>query len=306
MDNIPITAMSRVNRVFDFPGYIVTKEALEKIDHLATSIFDELSTNGNIKTSVMIYLRTKEKREFQFGSISLAKDMIETDKCIVEDLELRYTKGDKYGIDIDFRSWGEICLNAFGEDPSFQFRIHSIEKEIETYDQEYSWPIRQLFLRNKVRLLVMLGIVVSSLTLLFHIFYYSYGHNVGVNIDPKLLVRGFSYFSDVDKAIKSDSIAFKLNVLLRGQLQHFDNISNIQLRSKKWIKATSISLVIFSILFAVLRIVKNLYPLAFIALGVNEKKLIRLEKQREIWLIGIVVAFVVNLLAGLAIAFIGR
>lgn len=301
MDTPSITSMSRLNKIFDYPGYIISKEALERLN---SQIIKFLSENSDLPIAFIINIRTSEGKQLQFTSFDSFKEFMENGQTIAKDIEVRYTQSSKYGLSIDFRRCGIIEIDGFGEDPTFQFKLHLLEKEIETFKQDYSWPVRQLFFSSKIRKLFMMIIIFSSFSLLFNIFYFFYGNTVGVNIDPNYLIRGNEYFKEVVDAIKSDSLNLKFDVLLKGQLRHFDNISNIKIRTQNFLKYSLIVLVISSIILLILQAIKKLYPVSFISIGTNAKKLIKMEKQREIWIVGIVIAFIINLISGIIIVFI--
>lgn len=134
--------------------------------------------------------------------------------------------------------------------------------------------------------------------------YYFYAKNVGVNIDPTIIPDGNTFYQEVEKALKSDSLSRKIDVLLISNLKDFTNVQDILERQKRYIGILLFSLTIILIAFFVLKTFSNLYPLALYSFGRQKEFLTKLRRKRDIWEVGVLLAFIVNIIAGLVIAFL--
>ncbi|HEV7680766.1 MAG TPA: hypothetical protein VGO68_01490, partial [Pyrinomonadaceae bacterium] len=205
------------------------------------------------------------------------------------------------GINIVFEQNGEIRRSAYGREPDFQFNVDRLDTVIRECDPDYAWPIRTLVFRDFVKKLFTWLLAVVSLILLGQLAFYAYGRKVGVNVDPAIIPSGYSYYQDVERAIKSNDTNTKLNVLLQGQVQGFENIRDI-LDATKWrIAFLSIALIIVAALNLIRRGIVRLYPLSCFAFGHQKQVLARLQRKRELWFIVIALGFVVNVVAGLLV-----
>jgi hypothetical protein len=127
---------------------------------------------------------------------------------------------------------------------------------------------------------------------------------VGVNIDPSLIPSGNTYFQEVEQALKSDSLSRKLDVLLMAQLRSFRNVQDVLDLLEGLIVFSLIALSIIAVSMLLLRVIARLYPLSFFAFGHQREVLSKLQHKREIWGVAVLLAFIVNVIAGLLITFL--
>ena len=221
----------------------------------------------------------------------------------VQSISLRYVR-QQLAINIVFDQKGRITSSAFGGKPDFQFNVDRLERVIHECDPEYGWPIRLLVFRDWVKQFFSWSLAAVSLILLLLLAYYAYGRRVGVNVDPSIIPSGNAYFQDVERAIKSNDTNTKLNVLLEGQVwaSGFENIRDILQRTKWKIALASLILVVLLILSFIRWRIVRLYPITFFAFGHHKQVLRRLQRKREIWLTAIIIAFIVNVIAGFVVA----
>jgi hypothetical protein len=144
------------------------------------------------------------------------------------------------------------------------------------------------------------------LYLFFNIAYYLYALTVGVNVDPEILPDGNKYFQEVEAALKSGTESEKIDTILRGQFLHFSNVSSVLDRCRTHLIASLIAILVgVSAVFGI-RGLRRLYPFSFFAFGPNADRLKQLTRRREILSVAIVIAFAVNIIAGIIVAVVSR
>jgi hypothetical protein len=217
---------------------------------------------------------------------------------------MRYVVLKESGINVEFfRNYGKIGVSAYSNALDFQFHIDRLFREIQKCKQEYSWFVRKFIIERDLPRNVLNWLFICSFLLLFFAGYYFYALKVGVNIDPTFIPSGNEYFQEVEQAIRSDDIARKLDVLLLSQLKGFTNVQDVLQRQQTLIIFTLIVLAIAVVLYFLARFVENLYPTAFFEFEPQKKILVDIQRKRDIVWAGIVIGFIVNVIAGLIIAF---
>jgi len=299
--NLTIT---RISEDFDIPGYVVDSEILHRIDAIAREAVAGTEDPRMADLEVEYSVTTEAGVELKFETIDSLEARLNSEPKQLESVSLEYRVPLEVGISLVFESKGEIGLSAFGDAPDFQFNIDRLTRELRRCDQEYGWLVRTFVFPARVRMLLAMLLFPVSFYLLFHIGYYLYALNVGVNIDPSLIPSGYTYFQEVEKALKSDSIARKLDVLLLAQLRDFKNVQDILEREERLVVLSLIALAIIVVLSALLRSIARLYPLSFFAFGRQKEVLSKLQRRREIWGVAVLLGFIVNIIAGLIVAFL--
>jgi hypothetical protein len=173
-------------------------------------------------------------------------------------------------------------------------------------NQEYSWAARLIVLNPRLQRLSARLSIYALLLLAFCVTYFIYSKFVGVDVDPRLLPQGMSYYQKVEKAIKSPDIGEKLNVLLMGRYESFTNVTDFQMKYRARIGYCVTAFILLFIFSWVSRHLVRYYPRAFVALGGQVERLKKLEKGRELWVTVVIIGFVVNLAAGVVIIFISK
>jgi len=144
-----------------------------------------------------------------------------------------------------------------------------------------------------------------SVSFVFIMFYYIYGLQVGIDIDPNLLTGRTAYVKIVETAINSEDIVEKLDVLLLGNLRGFINVTDFFQIMRSFLIVCIIAIVILLSFILVSKHLKKFYPKSFIAIGYQIEELSRIEKSRDRWVAGIIIGFVVNIVAGIILAIFG-
>ncbi len=280
------------------PGYVVDADAIRRIDDASRHAV----TGGEESQSPQLRIQAIEHDGRNvFENI---EDLIRHSEGVQlspTTLSFTYTSGNAR-LELAFDCNGDIKLTGRSSSPDIQFDVDAIKREIRECDQDIFPLVRWLvFTRFPAKLLAAL-IVVASVYLLIEISFYILAWNVAVDIDPELAGSGNEYFIEVEHAIKSGDIANKLDVLLKGQLRSFTNRSTILDRTQRDIVVAVVILVIIGILIGFLRVATRLHPRSYFAIGRNAKVFEKLQRRRDIFLVGIVIAFVVNLIAGIVLA----
>ena len=137
-----------------------------------------------------------------------------------------------------------------------------------------------------------------------NIFFLFYTQEVGVDLkDSSLLINGNEYFNVVEEAIKSDSISKKLDVLLLKELRGFTNASEIINGTKSYITFSSFGILITLLIYLLLIQLKNRFPLVYFNLSdLQKRRHSKMVKEREVILISILVAFIINIISGIILS----
>lgn len=200
---------------------------------------------------------------------------------------------------------GDLTLDLIGPADIVEGTAHTLRQLLRTLDQQYPWTARYLVVNSCPRRIAFRVAIVAFLFLMYFISMYIWGRIVGVDVDPNLIPEGMTYYENVAEAIASPDTEQKLNVLLMGNYRYFINVSDFLSKFRGWIALSLTAFVILSILVWISNYMTRFFPQAYFALGRRIEDLKKLEKGREMWVFGIVIAFLVNLAAGLLIAVVG-
>jgi hypothetical protein len=124
-------------------------------------------------------------------------------------------------------------------------------------------------------------------------------------VNPSILPAGTAYYQRVEAAIQSDDLGEKLDVLLMGNFRGFMNVSDFFRIMRAIIVACLLAILILGAAAWISRHLKRYYPLSFFATGHQQEVLTRIEKKRDLWVTGIIIGFIVNIIAGILIAILG-
>jgi len=294
---ISITRISEDLEVF---GYVLDRENLSRINIMATEAVKSGDERQNSAIAFSASVSCKDHREFSFNSIEQVISYLEVSTEIHVRLELNYHIKDHAAIELSFDKNGFINIIGYGAvENNFEFGVNRLKREIMACDPCYPRIIKWFTHSRALVSALTSMIVLASFYLFICAGYYIYAGSVGVNIDPKAIPVGNEYYNDVEKALKSDSIEVKIDTLLRGELRNFTNVTDILDRQKKLVFNISIYLVFMAVVFLIRRIFRTIYPKAFFSFGPSVRTLQRLQRKREMWIVGVVVAFIVNILTGL-------
>jgi hypothetical protein len=200
---------------------------------------------------------------------------------------------------------GDITIDVTGPSHVAEGSAHTLRGALKALDQEYSGPARLFLLNPLVRRLLLFLSVFSFLLMAYFVGLYIYARFVGVDVDPRFLPRGMSYYQKVEAAIKSPEIGEKLNVILMGQYTGFVNVTDFLAQYRRRIGYCLTAFVLLLVVGGVVRRMARYYPKAFFSLGAQVIRLQKLEKGRETWQTVVVVGFFVNLAAGVVIVLMG-
>lgn len=291
------------SREVELIGYVLDEATLRRVDQYArASLRPDSSAGATIDSDCAAI--TRDGATLRFKSVDALLAHFETAKDLIEKLGLDYYAKDSGRISVFFDDDGTIRFTAYGPTPNTEFVAEGLTREIKNCDPHYHWLARFIaFSRRPQWWLATLLVPVSFLLIAF-IAYYFYASRVGVNVDQSLLYEGNTYYQDVERAISSKSIEEKLNILLKGQLKGFTNVSAVLANTQARIGTVVVVLIGMVLLLLALRSYAAAYPRAFFSLGPASDQLHRLERKRELWIVGVGLAFVINVAAGLFVAFL--
>jgi len=293
---------STFSREVELIGYVLDEPTLRRVDQYSrASLRQDASTEVTVDLDCVAVMR--DGATLRFKSVDALLAHFQTAKDVIKKLGLDYYSKDSGRISVFFDDDGTIRFTAHGPTPNTEFVAEGLTREIKNCDQHYHWLARFIaFSRTPQWWLTTLLIPVSFLLVVL-IAYYFYASRIGVNVDQSLLYEGNTYYQDVERAISSNSIEEKINILLKGQLKGFTNVSAVLANTQARIGTVAVVLIGMVLLLLALRSYAAAYPRAFFALGTATDQLHRLERKREIWIMGVALAFGINVAAGLFVAF---
>ncbi|WP_025185653.1 hypothetical protein [Leptospira interrogans] len=177
--------------------------------------------------------------------------------------------------------------------------IHYIYRRLQKFNNEINSFINLIihnpFLRSTIEIIYFFLIAWFFISFL----QYLYATFLSINITKEFIPKGNTYYFEVEKAILSESIELKLNVLLKGQLRDFINRDDVieKFKSNLWYSIPGVIILNFFIYLRKYYI--YLYPNSFYAFGTNVKLWNRLLISRNILNIAIVIGFLVSFGSGL-------
>ena len=137
---------------------------------------------------------------------------------------------------------------------------HKLRGRLQSLNQEYPWAARFFVLNSRFRRFTSVVSAFALLFLAFFVAFYIYARFVGVDVDPKLLPQGMSYYQEVEKAINSPDLGDKLNVLLRGHYEHFINVTDFLAKYRARIGYCVTAFVVLFVVSWVSRRLVRYYP----------------------------------------------
>lgn len=183
--------------------------------------------------------------------------------------------------------------------------VHSIGQYLRALDQQFSWFVRSFVLNSHPRRLAAGLAVWATLMLVFLLGYYLYALRVGVDVSSDLISSGMTYYQRVEEAIRSQDLTEKLNILLLSEFRGFMNVTDFLRLLRNLMVACLLAVLIPGSAARISRHLKRYFPPSFFAIGHQKEVLVRIEKKRELWIAGIIVGFIVNIIAGILVAIFG-
>jgi hypothetical protein len=199
---------------------------------------------------------------------------------------------------------GEITISGNFHPKKSDELLALIWDELLLADEEYPNYAKSIVIPRFTKRIIEVLLISVSIFLLTQIFYLSYAKRVGVDLkDTSVIQKGNEYFNLVENALKSDSSNEKLNVLLIKELRGFTNVSEIIKRTKSLISILSIGVVIIFLAYILLLLLRKRFPLVYYNLSeIHTKRYDKIQKEREIIVISILIAFVINILSGIVLS----
>lgn len=293
---------SSFSRKVSIQGSVIDEATLRGIDEVSKTALGEDQRDAAL-VKIACVASDSDGNVSKFDSLEELLNHYRRVRDRIHDLRIDY-RSPQGRIEVFFDHDGEIDLTAYGPTRDFHFVSEAIVRELRNCDPGYNWLAKFLAFSKTPRRILGTLILPLSFFLLFQIYYYYSATQIGVNVDPGLLYEGNSYYQDVENAIKTDDLSTKLDTLLKGQLKGFTNVSEVLEDTQYTIGASAVSLVVVLVLILLLRSFSNAYPRSFFAIGLGIETLSKLERKREIWVAGVGIAFMVNLIAGFVVAFV--
>lgn len=131
---------------------------------------------------------------------------------------------------------------------------------------------------------------------------YIYAYRFGVELDYTLLPNGNNHAMKIQEAIKSGSADEKLNALLASELTWFWNASDMKEMSMAVVRVCFIVIMVCVPTLLMMKHIRTLYPKGIFDIGHEKPRLARLAKQRELWIIGILLSLAVEITAAALMA----
>ena len=284
------------------PGYVLDTKVLGRVVDAGRELVGE----SDVAVEIIAHTRSPKRQQLRFTSVDALQHHIDREVEVVHELDVEVRSGFETGMSASFGSEGDIAVKVFGAGNDFAFRADRVFRAAQQCVETYGWWIRSLAFNQAVRGLVAVAALCAAGFLIANVGYYYYARSAGVNIDPNVLPPGNVHFRDVERALASDSLSVKLDVLLAGELRGFKNVTDIMARSRAGASVSGGMLAFFAASAGVLKVMRGLYPRAYFALGTDDALLERLRKRRELWNVGVVVAFAVNVAAGAAVGLLIR
>ena len=289
---------SSISQEVSIPGYILDDVALKQTD---LSVRQVISGNeGEVRCEAIARVADDSTRH-RFPSVDELIVFLNNSNAASKQIEIAYTSTHGTRLDVVFGSDGEVTLEGSSSLPDFRIQIEGVARELAAIDHEIPYLVNVFVISKWPRRVLVQIVALLSALLLLNIGYYFYAISVGVDIDPKYIPEGNKYYQDVDSALKSTDVNDKVDTLLRGHLVSFSNVSSVLSRLRGYLIQCIIGLGISVLMLFAIRYLIRLYPLAFFAIGRQQKVLEKLRRRRDLFVMGIIVAFVVNVVAGVVV-----
>lgn len=297
---------TRVIEELAVDGYVVKPEHLQRLDSTIKTceLFGDQDPN-DVHCPIRYHAFIEDGSIRQFQSLDDLIDYPNTSPEIIEGLRVGRCTDDDRKVEVELSTFGEIIIDVCGPPNVVETIVHTLSRQLRALDQKYSWLVNRFVLGGRPRRLSIFLLVQVVLLLMFSIAYYVYGLKVGVDVDPNVLPGGTAYAQRIEAAIQSDDLSEKLNVLLMGNLRGFINVSDFFQITRAIIVACLLAILILGAAVWISRHLRRYYPQSFFATGHQQEVLTRIEKKRDLWVTGIIIGFIVNIIAGILIAILG-
>jgi hypothetical protein len=290
------------SRQLSLPGFVLDESNLRGIDQSARLAVTQTDTEARLRSQYAVSYSSDKTHNFE--DINSLIERLKTVPQGVETVSLRHTSTEDSGIEVTFSRTGEVNLSGFSQSPTFQFEFDRVFESVKNTIEPYGVFIRHFAFDKRIRSLLAVAIIAASMALTVFTTFYFYAKSVGVNIeDTSMIPTGNEYAKRLAEALRSTDINKKLDALLIERLAGFENVRDVLNSLGRDIK---IDLLLIAILVGFLLVRKlfiRLYPRSMFMFGSNEKRYQDLKAKRQIWGIAVGVAFVVNIVAGLIVAF---
>lgn len=287
-------------------GYVVKPEHLQRLHSIITDceLFQgDSSTDRNCIVTYRAFL--EDGSVFQFRSIEEVLSHPNTPPEVIEGLRISALGEGDEKIEVELDNSGEVVIDACGPPHVVEGVVHTIGQHLRALDQQFSWFVKSFVLNSRPRRLAARLAVQATLMLVFLLGYYFYALKVGVDVSSDLISPGMTYYQSVEAAIRSQDLTEKLNVLLLGNFRGFMNVTDVLRLLRNLMVACVLAVLILGTAAWISRHLKHYFPPSFFAIGHQKEMLVRIEKKRELWIAGIIVGFIVNIIAGILVAVLG-
>jgi len=282
-------------------GFVFSVEHMKRTEAMVRGSRIFSHDNNSLITAAYIAILQNGKEEI-FASLEDLANYENADSANIVSLRAEFECRPKRLV-IWFQEDGTIHFQVFA---SRNERIElngSLGQQLKSYNPNYSGFVKMIIVDKMFQRLATALAIVLSVCLVVLIVSYAYARAEGINVDPRVLPS--NYLKQVESAIKSSNIQEKLDTILMSNFQGFTNVTDLYPHFLRGIRISIIGFILFSGMAWIVSYLRRLYPVAFFSVGAQIEKLSRIEKRREIWMVAIVLGFMVNLAAGIVIAFFG-
>jgi hypothetical protein len=288
-----------ISRKINAPGYVLDMPSMDRILDTAKAAVEG---GDKVVVDISAELVGPTRQRLTFGSMAAFRAYADNGDDRIHSLDLEVRNEDQSGIRVQFGAAGAIRVDAFGRGADFAFRTDRVMRTVEQCTESYSWMIRNLVFFAPVLRVIAMAIMLAAMVFAGNTAYYLFARSEGVDVNPSVLPEGNQYAREVEHALQKGTTEDKLNVLLRGQLRNFTNVSDILRRQRQWATASGGILMFLLVSLLLLRGLRKLYPMSSFAFGLQVKALERLRQGRQLWTVAVLLGFVVNVFAGIAVA----
>lgn len=301
-----VGANTRVVQVVLEDGFLVKPEHLRRLHSvLAECPLFESGAEDDERSPVRYHASLGDGTVVELRNLDEVLAHPNTSPKVIEGLRIGRIGPEGGKIEIEFARSGLVTVDTCGTPYLVDGVLHSAQQHIRSSDVQFSWFIRLFVIDRRFRRLAAflaswIGVAISLL-----VFVFLYASNSGVDVNEELIPTGMTYYQEVETAIRSNDLYRKLDVLLLGQFRSFRNATDVVQSSRTGIIACLVSFLILGVSSWILRHLTQFYPISFFAIGHQTEILERLVKSREFWMGGIIIAFAINVLAGVLVAIFG-
>lgn len=284
-------------------GLYINRDILIKVDELCKKSLrnsdDEASTSSEINAS------TDKGRTVTAQNIPALLEKIDGIDEVVNSILMNYEdESSNSAMQISFEKDGDVEILAYGAKHDLEFGMQRVKMGLGSCDQEYHWLISKVTKSKFFLALPILSFLIFSISALVFTGYYFYAKSVGIDIDQSIVVQDhLKYIREVEKAIHTDAISEKLNILLKGQLVGFTNLTDVIKDTSSKIRIFTLGALISGVLIFLQYQLRKLFPSSFFEIGSQVGQYEKLVKKRDLWVVGIIIAFGINIISGIFVSF---